>query len=288
MPDPDATPPAIPPLVREKLAAFDRMARAFQAGFAYVEQMHGQRRFSRVPVSATVRYLHSLWLCDRKDALLSVPQTRPRYDQRRALNLLLAWQEGDIASVVAFLEHKLDMLPFAQLTRHLQEAQQEAQQRQPAAEDAAVVDRLRHGRAILINRGLNLHHALEAIFALPADQLAAEVRIACARRGHAPERIREQQEVLDTPLYSYRKHPALARRNMLAMNRAGVDGADSPPDRPGGRTARVSPAGRPLPAYADVPLAHQIAFTPPPYSTLPYSPTPRFTSTDTSPAIEGA
>ncbi len=262
----------MPSLVRDKLTAFDRMARAFQTSFAYVEQMHGERRFPRVPVAATVRYLHALWLCDCKDALLSVPLTVGRYDQHRALGLLLAWQEGATADVVAFLEHKLDLLPFAQLTRRLHVAQREVQQLPPAAEDAAIADRLRHGRAILVNRGMNLHRALDAIFTLSPDQLVAQVREACALYGHSPEQIREQLALPASPLYSYLPHPELARRNMRVMNHLGVCLAKTSADRPGGRTARVSRAEPPLPAYAMLPLAHQATCTPPPYSTSPYYP----------------
>lgn len=60
------TTPQFPPLMREKIAAFDRLLQTF-ASFTYVEQMHGERRFPRVPVSATVRYLHALWVCNCKD-----------------------------------------------------------------------------------------------------------------------------------------------------------------------------------------------------------------------------
>src|SRR6476661_8919461 len=105
----DGTLYAIPPLVQEKLAAFDQLEPTFRASFAYVAQMHGQRRFEAVPVADSVRYLSALWVCDCKDALLSVPVTLPRYDRRRALDLLLGWQEGRTSDVVMFLERKLDM-----------------------------------------------------------------------------------------------------------------------------------------------------------------------------------
>jgi hypothetical protein len=275
MPDSDGAHPPIPTLVREKLAAFGRMARVFQASFAYVQQIHGQCRFQRVPVSASVRYLHALWVCDCKDAFLSVPLTLPRYGRGQALDLLRDWQDGASAEVIAFLEQKLDMLSFVQLTREVEEA--------GAAGDAAVVERLHHGREILVNRGLNLHRALDAIVTLPADRLRAEVRAACARYRHSPEQTREQLALFDTPLYSYLPHPELARRNMLVMNQLGVRITDTPADRPGARTARVSAPQQPLPPYARMPLAHQTAFIPPPYSTLPY-----YSMHASPPAAEGA
>lgn len=258
----DDRPHEIPPLVREKLAAFDGMMHAFQASFAYVEDVHGLRRFPRVPVAATVRYLHALWVCGCKDAILSVPPPL-RSDGRRALDLLLAWQGGTTADVVEFLEHKVVILPFAQLTRRVQEAQ--------AAGDTARGDRVRRGREILANRAVNVQRALEALFALSADQLGKEVCGACARYGHTPGRIREQQTLYDTPLYHYVPHPELAHRSMLVMNGLGVRIADVLADRPGRRTRRLSPVGRPFPAYADASIAHETTFAPPPYSLAPYS-----------------
>jgi hypothetical protein len=265
MPGKDDTLHVIPPLTKEKLAAFERLEPAFRESFVYVEQMHGQRRFPAVPLAAIVRYVHALWLCDRKDALLSVPLTLPRYDRRRALDLLLDWQEGDTAAVVAFLEEKLDLLPFAGLTRQIQAAE--------AAGEPAVVARLRHGLAVLLNRGMNLHHALGTLFAPSPRDLVAAVRTVCAEQGITPEEIRRQQALLDAPLYSYAPHAELARRNMVVMNSLGVRVTDSPADRPGDRTASVSPPEQPLPAYADAPIGHETEFTPPSFSTPAYFPT---------------
>jgi hypothetical protein len=265
MPVKDDTLQVIPPLIQEKLAAFERLEPAFRESFVYVEQMHGQRRFPAVPLAAIVRYVHALWLCARKDALLSVPLTLPRYDRRRALDLLLEWQEGDTAAVVVFLEEKLDMLPFGELTRQIEAS--------AAAGDEAVVARLRHGRAILLNRGINLHHALEVMFAPSPRELVSAVRTVCAEQGITPEEIRRQQALLDTPVYRYMPHAELARRNMVVMNSLGVHVTESPADRPGERTARVSSPEQPLPAYAEVPIAHETEFTPPSFSTPAYFPT---------------
>jgi hypothetical protein len=265
MPGKDGTLHVIPSLIQEKLAAFEGLEPAFRESFIYIEQVHGQRRFPAVPLAAIVRYLHALWLCDRKDALLSVPLTLPRYDRRRALDLLLAWREGDSAAVVAFLEEKLDMLPFTELMGQIQDA--------AAAKNDAVVARLRHGRAILLNRGMNLHHALDTLFAPAPQALVVEVQRVCDEQGITAEEIRRQQALLDTPLYSYAPHAELARRNMVVMNSLGVRVTESPADRPGARTASVSPPEQPLPAYADAPIAHESEFTPPSFSTPAYFPT---------------
>ncbi|HEV7126166.1 MAG TPA: hypothetical protein VGN32_01845, partial [Ktedonobacterales bacterium] len=118
--------------------------------------------------------------------------------------------------------------------------------------------------------GLNLHRALDAMFALPTGQLLVEVRLACARLGHTPEQIHEQRSWPETALYRFLPHPALARRNMLLMNSVGVHATSNAMDRPGVRTARVSAAAQPLAAYADTPLVGYTAFTPLPYSKLPF------------------
>lgn len=264
MPGKNETLHPIPPLIQEKLAAFDRIEPAFRGGFAYVEQMHGQRRFEAVSVADVVRYLSALWVCDRKDALLSVPVAIPRYDRRCALDLLLGWQKARTADVVQFLERKLDLQTFAQLAREIEAAR--------AAGDTPLGGRLRHGWGILLNRAFNLHHALDAIFALSGDDLLVEVRRACAELGHSPDEIHEQRALLDTPAYSYVPHPELARRNMLVMNAIGVQITENAADRPGERTARVAAPAPPLPAYADAPLPHALEFTPPPLSTLGFYP----------------
>jgi hypothetical protein len=255
----------VPPLIQEKLAAFERLEPAFRECFLYVEEVHGQRRFTSMPVAATVRYLHALWVCHLKDALLSVPTTTARYDHRRTLDLLMDWHEGDTASVVDFLEHKLDMQTFAQLTAQVEQAE--------TAGDAPLAERLRHGRQILLNRGMNLHAALDAIFALDVSVVRAQVRQACVEYDHTPNAIQRQREMLAAALYSYVPHAQLSRRNMLVMNALGVGVTSDPADRPGARTARVQQATGPLPAYAENPLPGQTEFTPPPFSTQPYYPT---------------
>src|SRR5690348_11643013 len=53
--------------VRAKLEAFASVRAEFEACFAFVEGVHGQRRISPFPVSESVRYLHALWVCERKD-----------------------------------------------------------------------------------------------------------------------------------------------------------------------------------------------------------------------------
>ena len=84
-------------LVAEKLAAFERLQPEFEESFQYLQDMQGQQRFAEVPVASTVRYLHALWVCERKDYLLSVPRTMGRYEGRRALEVLRDWQAGETA-----------------------------------------------------------------------------------------------------------------------------------------------------------------------------------------------
>lgn len=232
-----------PLLVTEKIVAFDAMRAEFESCFAYVEAMHGQKRFPEIPVGSSVLYLHALWVCDCKDHLLSIPRTTGRYEGMRCLELLRDWQHGEIAPVVAFLHEKLNLLDFAGLTRQRQEA--------IGAGNMVLAERLTHGRAVLLNRGFNLHSALDAIFALPDDELMRQVRAACARYGHAPEAIPSQLAVYASPVYSYLPHPQLARYNMVVMNALGVRVTDDLADLPGRRTDAVAASALPAAPYAD-------------------------------------
>src|SRR5437588_9826061 len=117
-----ATPSAMQELVNEKLAAFERLQPEFEACFHFVQLVHGQQRFNKFPLVNAVRYLHSLWVCECKDRLLSIYRNIERYEGRYCLELLLRWQEGETADVVDFLNRKLDMLPFQVLTRRIPEA----------------------------------------------------------------------------------------------------------------------------------------------------------------------
>src|SRR5262245_19423033 len=182
-------------LARRKLSAFDRIEDDFKDSFVFVSDVHGQRRFEAFPVASAVRYLHALWICECKDRLLNVPRSIRRYEGRRCLELLRGWQEGETADVVAFLHSKLDSLPFAALTRQMQEAERSGSH--------ALAARLAHGRLILLNRSFNLGRALDAIFASSADELLAQVRRACAELGHAPEQIAQQLTALDSSLYAH-------------------------------------------------------------------------------------
>src|SRR5574337_741284 len=109
-------------LAKQKLAVFERLQPAFEVCFRFVQEVHGQQRFSYFPVAETVRYLHALWVCECKDCLLSMYKNIVRYEGQQCLTLLHRWQEGETADVVAFLHRKLDGLPFAELTRQVQEA----------------------------------------------------------------------------------------------------------------------------------------------------------------------
>ncbi len=240
-------------LVTEKLAEFDRISGEVLANFPYVQDVHGQRRFSSFPILATVHYLHALWICNCKDMLLSVPVTGrrrkgsddrfERYEGQYALELLRQWQEGKTADLVDFLELKLDYAPFGLIMRSFEAAVQNG--------DLALSRRLAHGRMILLNRTHNLVCALRNIFALLPDRQLREVREACAQYGHTIEQCDDQLVAMNSPLYAYLPHPGLARRNMQIMNALGMKIADNAADRPGKRTASVQRPAMPQYAYAD-------------------------------------
>lgn len=233
-------------LIADKLDAFERIRADFDASFAYVQDVHGQRRFTSFSVTSVVRYQHALWICDCKDMLLSVPQGRSahsRYGGKRALEVLRSIQEGDTGDVVALLERKLGRMSFTEITRGFQAATQNG--------DDALTHRLAHGRRVLLNRAHNLECALETIFALSPERLIRQARTACAQLGYTVPQIDAQLAALQTPLYGYVRHPALAACNMVLMNTAGVRVTDNDADRPGRRTWRVQfspPAGR---SYAE-------------------------------------
>ena len=219
-------------LVKQKLAVFEQLQPAFEECFPFVQQVHGQQRFATFPVASTVRYLHALWVCECKDRLLSIYKNIERYEGSYCLRLLLRWQEGATAGVVDFLQRKLDMMPFADLTRQISEA------RAQHKEDG-LAQRLMHGRGILLNRGMNLMQALDAIFALPDEQLVKEVRAACQHYHHRPEEIEQQVAELHTDLYAYAPAQMLAQRNIEVMNKMGIQVMNKPSDQPGNRSWRV-------------------------------------------------
>lgn len=230
-------------LVKQKLEAFEQLQPEFEVSFPYVQDVHGLKRFPSFPVSNAVRYLHALWICECKDRLLSVYKNISRYEGRECLVLLQGWQAGNTADVVAFLNRKLDMLPFADLTRRIREAEQQG------GEDG-LAQRLIHGRHILLNRGMNLMQVLDAIFALPEDELIHQAQAACAQYRHRPEEIEKQLADMDSPLYAYAPHSMLAQRNMVVMNKMGVNVTSKPADKPGRRSWRVLEPTVPAGPYA--------------------------------------
>lgn len=230
---------------KQKSEAFEQLQPEFEASFRFVQEVHGQRRFSAFPVAETVRYLHALWVCECKDRLLSVYRNIVRYEGPHCLLLLQYWQEGEVDEVIAFLHRKLDGLPFAALTRQIREASAMHQ-----AGDG-LIRRLVHGRLVLLNRAMNLMQALDAIFALPDDDLREEVRAACAQYGHRPDQIEQQLAEMDGPLHCYAPHPLLAQRNMVVMNQLGRHVMTLPTDLPGERSWKVAePTEAPRP-FAD-------------------------------------
>jgi hypothetical protein len=232
-------------VVQQKLAVFEQLRPEFEESFQYIRDVHGLRRFPSFPIANTVRYLHALWVCERKDRLLSIYKNIERYEGRYCLQLLRSWQEiGTNADVVAFLQRKLDTLPFVDLTRQLHDAELRDG-------DFGLAQRLRHGRNVLINRGMNLLHAFDAMFALSEEQLVKEIWKACNHYGHDPLQIERQLEEMDTPIYSYVPHRKLATCNMLIMNKLGAQAVTQPADEPGQRSWRVLEPTEPLSPIAE-------------------------------------
>ena len=243
-------------LVKQKLAAFEQLQPAFEECFPFVQQVHGQQRFARFPVASTVRYLHALWICECKDRLLSIYKNIERYEGSYCLHLLLRWQEGETADVVDFLQRKLDMMPFADLTRQISEAR-------ALHKDDGLAHRLLNGRSVLLNRGMNLMQALDAIFALSEEQLLDEVRAACAHYHHQPEQIEQQVAELHTDLYACAPSQLLAQRNMEVMNKMGVQVMNRPSDQPGHRSWRVLEPSVPPGPFAEQVIDGYVELTAP-------------------------
>jgi hypothetical protein len=232
-------------LIQQKMEAFEKLQPEFEACFQYMQEVHGLKRFDKFPIADSVRYLHALWVCECKDRLLSIYRNIERYEGRHCLELLHSWQKiGTNADVVAFLQRKLDTLPFADLTRQLYQADLHDG-------DYGLARRLRHGRIALSNRGMNLLHAFDSMFALSEEQLVKEVWEACNRYGHDPLQIERQLEELDSAIYSYVPHQELAQRNMKLMNKLGVQATSKPSDQPGHRSWRVLEPTEPLGPYAE-------------------------------------
>jgi hypothetical protein len=232
-------------LVEQKLAAFDVLQPEFETCFLFVESIHGQRRFASCSVSDVVRYFHALWICDCKTYLLSIARTVKSYDGVRCLDMLLHWQEnGDCAPIVNFLYSKLDALPMGLITQQIEESRRDITRR-------AQTQRLQQGRVLLLNRGMNLLHLLDAMFVLSKEDLLRAVRETCLYYSHTPEQIAQQRERFSTPLYAYSPQQQLAQRNMLVMNRLGMHITGHGADMPGQRTARVEPGSGPIAPYAE-------------------------------------
>ncbi len=232
-------------IVEQKLATFDRLQPEFEACFQFIEDVHGQKRFSGFSVTDIVYYLHALWIGECKTLLLSVSKTVKEYEGRLCLDLLQKWQqEGDTGSVVAFLQRKLDMLPLADITRQIHEASH------VHAKDG-LLQRLLHGRIIMLNRGINLMTMLDTLFALSEEELVQAIHKACEQHGHLPEQIIQQLAEMDTPLYSFVPHQSLAQRNMVIMNNLGINVIQKPADLPGQRSWSVTEPREPLPPFAE-------------------------------------
>jgi hypothetical protein len=172
------------------------------------------------------------------------------------LRLLSRWHEGETADVVDFLQRKLDMMPFADLTRQIREARSHHK-------GDGLAHRLIDGRSVLLNRGMNLMQAFDAIFALPEEQLIGEVRAACAQYDHRPQQIERQLVELSTDLYAYAPSPLLAQRNMEVMNKMGVYVMNKPSDQPGNRSWRVLEPTVPPDSFAEHVIEGYVELTAP-------------------------
>lgn len=232
-------------LAKQKLAAFEQLQPEFEANFRFIQEVHGQRRFTAFPVAETVHYLHALWVCECKERILSVYTNIGRYDGQQCLSLLQGWQAGETADVIAFLQRKLGGLPFADLTRQIQEATNAGQA------DDGLLPRLVHGRLVLLNRDMNLIQVLDNIFALSQNDLISEVQAACVHYGHTPSQIEQQLAEVEDPLFSYAPHQVLAQRNMQVMNSLGMSIMTLPTDLPGERSWRVVVPEEPLRPFAE-------------------------------------
>jgi len=250
-----------PELVQHKLSAFASMQAEFEDCFHFQQDVHGEKRFSSFPVGRIVFYLHALWLCERKDRLLSVYKNIRRYDGVHCLQLLRDWQSGANAQVVAFLVQKLDRPSFADLTARIEEERREQG-------EESVAQRLEHGRLVLLHRAMNLMHALEAMFSLSEKDLLNEVRPACEQYGHTPALIEQQLAELHSPLYTYRPHRLLARCNMAVMNRIETTVSAHTANLPGERSARVRPSLQPRAPFADHVIAGYLPLLAPTHNNL--------------------
>jgi hypothetical protein len=240
-----ATIVTMPQLVQQKLDAFTRLEPDFEDCFLFVQDVHGQNRFSSFPVAYIVRYFHALWISECKTSLLSVPKTVKEYEGQLSLQLLRYWQEKeDAADVVAFMHHKLDMQSLADITHQIHQASH-------VYANDRLAQRLMHGRMVLLNRGINLMQALDALFALPEDALLRSVRKACTQYGHRPEQIAIQLDNMHLPLYSFVPHQSLAQRNMQVMNRLGINVLQKPADLPEEHSWKVTRSTKPLQPFAE-------------------------------------
>jgi hypothetical protein len=135
----------------------------------------------------------------------------------------------------------LDGLPFADFTRQIQEATT-----LHLAHEGLV-----HGRFVLLNRGMNLMQALDAIFSLPEDDLMREMQGACARFGHHPSQIEQQLAQVKDPLSYSIPHQLLAQRNMQVMNKLGIRVMTQHTNLPGERSWTVVAPTNPLRPFAE-------------------------------------
>jgi hypothetical protein len=223
----------LPELVTQKLKAFEQIQVEFEIGFLFIVNVHGKQRFSSLTVSDVVRYLHALWMTNQRTGLLSVSKSIKIYEGLYCLDLLQRWQQdGDTAQVVDFLYRKLDGVSCVEITRQIHAAKH-------LHLTAIQVQRLQHGRAILVNRSMNLIVMLDALFSLSEEDLATAVNVACALYGHLPEQIEQQRIAMQSPLYAYVPHQVLAERNMRVMNTLGQAIVADPADQPAQRSAQI-------------------------------------------------
>ena len=75
--------------------------------------------------------------------------------------------------------------------------------------------------------------------------------MACERYGHTLPQVDRLLAGMDLPIYAYVPHQALAKRNMVVMNRLGANVLSKPVDQPGNRSWRVLEPVEPLRPFAE-------------------------------------
>jgi hypothetical protein len=133
-----------------------------------------------------------------------------------------------------------------------------------------LIKRLVYGRMVMLNRGMNLFRALDSIFSLPEEELQNAVSMACEQYGHRPNQIAQQLQELDSSLFAFVPHQVLAQRNMLVMNKVGVNVLSKPEDHPDWRSwfRRASTSGTTFSPFAELVVQPYLDMTSPDHNNI--------------------